>query len=330
MSAPGCALGVMFRRENPPEALPTYARQVEAMGLDELWVVEDCFYAGGLTSAAVALAVTDRVRVGLGIMPGVARSPAFSAMEIAALARMYPGRFLPGMGHGMADWMKQIGVFPKSQLAALSETAEVVRRLLAGETVTFHGQHVHHDRVKLEFPPTEAPPLTLGVRGPRSLAMSGRSADGTILAELSSPAYVRWARERIQAGQAEAGRAGAPHRLTVYMLYAVDDDAAAARRRLRPLIASWLSYGQVDYLRPLGIEEEANDLLARGGREALEAGMPDAWIDQMAVVGTPDDCAAAVQRLVDAGADSVGFVTEQPGMEGLAAVARLLPALRPG
>ncbi|MBK8024034.1 MAG: LLM class flavin-dependent oxidoreductase [Chloroflexi bacterium] len=216
---------------------------------------------------------------------------------------------------------------PKSQLAALGETTEAVRRLLAGEEVTMHGSHVHLDRVKLEFPPIQPPPITLGVRGPRSLHVSGRSADGTLLAELSSPAYVRWARQEIRVGQQEAGRKAQPHRVTVYALLAVDDDAAAARTRMSKRIAPWLVYGQEDYTRALGIEAEVNEMRMNGGVARLEAEMKDDWIDQMAVVGTASDCAASVQRLAEAGADSVVLVTENPGEDGLADVEAVLSAL---
>lgn len=319
-------VGVMFRRENPPEALPDYARKAEALGIGELWVVEDCFFGSGMASAAVALACTNTVPVGLGIMPAVARNAAFTAMEIATLARLYPGRFLPGLGHGVTDWMKQIGAFPKSQLAALGETSTVVRRLLRGESVTFHGDHVHLDDVKLEFPPEQVPPVVLGVRGPKSLAVSGRTADGTILAELSSPAYVRWAVEQIQQGQAEAGVAGTPHRITLYMLCAVDDDANAARSRLRPTVALWLSSVPVDYVRPLGIESALRALVADGGSARLEADMPDEWIDQMAIAGTPEMCARSIRKLLDAGANRVVLVPEQRSAAGLSAIERILNA----
>ena len=138
-----CRLGIMFRREHAPEALPDFARRTEQAGFDELWVVEDCFYTSGIAAAATALACTQKITVGLGIMPAVVRNPVFAAMEIATLCRMYPGRFLPGIGHGVTGWMRQIGALPKSQLAALEEVTLTTAKLLAGEEVTFHGQYLN-------------------------------------------------------------------------------------------------------------------------------------------------------------------------------------------
>ena len=73
-------VGAMFRCLLPPERLIQFARLVDGLGLDELWLVEDCFWAGGIASTATALAVTERVRVGLGVAPAVVRNPAVPRM----------------------------------------------------------------------------------------------------------------------------------------------------------------------------------------------------------------------------------------------------------
>jgi 5,10-methylenetetrahydromethanopterin reductase len=321
--------GVMFRCKLPPELLRDYAIRAEQAGYDELWVVEDCFFGGGVSTAASVLAYTESITVGLGIMPAVARNAAFAAMEIATLARLYPGRFLPGFGHGVADWMKQIGAFPASQLAAIEEVTRTVRSLLHGEAVTRHGRHVHMDDVKLEFPPEVVPPLSLGVQGPKSLAIAGRAADGTILPEGSAPAFVRWARGQIAQGADSAGRT-APHRVTVFTFASVRADGDQARADVRPIIANMLPYPDVQRkIAPTGLLPEINARLAADGAAGLAAGMPDEWLRQLTVSGTPDECAAAIHALRDAGADAVVLVpaVEEPAM--MAALAReVLPLVR--
>ena len=304
-------LGVMFRREHPPEKLPGFARRAEEVGFDELWLVEDCFYGSGIASAATALACTDTIKVGLGIMPAVVRNPVFAAMEIATLARLQPGRFLPGIGHGVAGWMHQIGAFPGSQLKALEEVAVTVRRLLAGELFTFDGAEVHLDQVKLVHPPLapfEIPPLSLGVRGAKSLALSGRVADGTILAEFAAPAYVAWARDQIAMGQQQGNRSQ-PHRLTVFAFICFDSPTAAAREQLRPLIASAIAVDKINaQIAPMGILPQVREFMENGGKSRLQTDLPADWIDQLAIVGTPEECVLAIRRLVDAGANTVVLV----------------------
>jgi alkanesulfonate monooxygenase SsuD/methylene tetrahydromethanopterin reductase-like flavin-dependent oxidoreductase (luciferase family) len=278
----------VIRPEHPPEELAARARAVEEAGFDELWLWEDCFLAGAIASMATALAATSRVKVGVGIMPAPVRNPAFVAMEIAALERMHPGRVLAGFGHGAADWMRQIGAKPQSQLALLEETIGAVKSLLAGERVSIEGRYVHLDGVRLDHPPDAAPPILTGVRRPRSLALSGRVADGTILAEPSPLPYIEWAREQIAATR--------PHRLTVFAWVSMNSDADAAREALRPVAAERLEDGGPQ-IEQLG---EGADV--------------EAVIDSAAVAGTPEQCAAAVRAIAGAGADSVVLVPA-PGAE---------------
>jgi hypothetical protein len=183
----------------PPETLGDYARRAESAGFDELWLWDDCFLPGALTSAAIALSATHRIKVGIGLLPATAYNPLFVAMEITTLARAFPGRILPGFGHGVGSWMTQIGAAPKSSLKTLAETVVAVRRLLGGELVTTQADDVNLDQVQLQMLPVSMPPLYVGAMRSKSLRLAGRVGDGTILTGMSSPAYVRWAREQIQA-----------------------------------------------------------------------------------------------------------------------------------
>lgn len=326
-------IGAMFRREQPPERLAEYARRVEAAGLDELWVVEDCFFTGGIAQAATALAVTKRITVGLGIAPAVARNAAFLAMEFATLARMHPGWFHGGIGHGVAQWMDQIGARPASWLGAIEETTSAARALLRGERLTTDGRYVRLRDVELEHVPDPPPPVSLGVRGAKSLVVSGRCADGTVLAEGSAPSYVTWARERIEEGRGGADAAPESHRVTVYALCDVDaSDPDRARGAIRHALAGFLGDGSAAaQTAPLPYAIELDALIVEGGAGALEARMPEAWIDDLAVAGSPEQCAASIERVRAAGADSVVLVPP-PSLDPDAWLDRvateLLPALR--
>ncbi len=298
-------IGILSGIPWPPDELLDYARRVEVAGFDELWLAEDCFFNGGISAAASALAVTQKLSVGVGILPAVVRNPVFAAMEIATLARLYPNRFLPGFGHGIAGWMRQIGAFPKSQLGALEEVTVTVRRLLRGETVTYDGTQVHLTDAKLVFPPDRVPPVSLGVVGPKSLALSGRTADGTILPEFSPPAFIRWARQQIEAGREAAGRSD-NHRLTVYAWCAVDPEAATARDLARQALAPMLAQARIQsQLAPLGIVPDIQRLLATTDPDDLAGHIPDEWLKEMGLIGNPQDCLDAVIRYVQAGADSL-------------------------
>jgi alkanesulfonate monooxygenase SsuD/methylene tetrahydromethanopterin reductase-like flavin-dependent oxidoreductase (luciferase family) len=219
------SVGAMIRREIPPGRVADYARRAER-DFDELWVVEDLSYAGGISQAATVLSATS-VMVGHGIAPAPFRNPVALAMEWATLASMYPGRLACGIGHGVTAWMAQIGEAVPSPLALLGETITAVRSLLAGEVVTVAGRYVALDSVSLRFPPTQPPPVSAGVVGPKSLYLSGQVADGTILSEGHGPAEVERARQLIDAGGRQAGRSD-PHRLTVFAAFYIGDPAGMA------------------------------------------------------------------------------------------------------
>jgi alkanesulfonate monooxygenase SsuD/methylene tetrahydromethanopterin reductase-like flavin-dependent oxidoreductase (luciferase family) len=110
------AIGVVFMAALPPERLTSVARAADEAGLDELWLWEDCFRYSGIASAAAALGSTDRLRVAAGLLPVPLRNVALTAMELATLYRMFPGRILSGVGHGVQEWMAQVGARVDSPL----------------------------------------------------------------------------------------------------------------------------------------------------------------------------------------------------------------------
>jgi alkanesulfonate monooxygenase SsuD/methylene tetrahydromethanopterin reductase-like flavin-dependent oxidoreductase (luciferase family) len=219
-------LGAVALPALPPERLPRVACAADEAGLDELWLWEDCFWAGGVAAAATVLARTERLRVGIGVLPVPLRAVPLAAMELAALERLAPGRLVAGLGHGVQEWMGQAGVRAASPLTLLREYLVALRALLAGDEVTTEGRYVRLDKVKLVWPPTSPLALHVGTEGPRSLRLSGELADGTILPGDTTPDAVRAARELVDEGRRAAGRNG-PHRVTVYLAPSTDRDAGA-------------------------------------------------------------------------------------------------------
>ena len=189
--------GVVFRPQSPPEELRAIVEHAEAAGLAELWLWEDCFLEGGLTTAAVALAWSTRIRVGIGLLPVPLRNPALAAMEIATLARLFPDRLAVALGHGVQDWMVQIGATVESPMTLLREQTVAVRDLLRGDTVSASGRYVNLDRVTLDWPPTTPPTLLIGARGPKSVTLAGQVSDGVLLDSVADHGAVRRARELV-------------------------------------------------------------------------------------------------------------------------------------
>lgn len=289
---PAPSIGAMIRRDVAPEDVPAHAAAI-SHGFDELWVVEDLPYGGGISQMSGVLDATAAADgsgplIGHGIAPAPFRHPAALAMEWATLARLHPGRVAAGIGHGVPGWMAQIGQRVDSPLTLLAETIDAVQRLLAGELVTVEGRYVHLDAVRLEFPPTAPIAVAAGVLGPKSLALAGRVAGGTILPEGQGPDEIAAARSIIDEGRSEAGRAD-PHRLTVF---------------------TGFYCGPLDELGP------------------PPPGMPSGW---EAIGETPDEVAGLLAEQFGSGLDSMVLVPfgTDPLKQLILAADELVPRLTP-
>lgn len=325
---PSPALGVIFHPRFPPESLADYARRAEAAGFDELWLWDDCFLPGALTSATIALAATKTLKVGIGLLPATVYHPLFAAMEITTLARAFPQRILPGFGHGVGPWMDQIGAVPKSKssLKTLEETVTAVRQLLGGEMVDLHGLEVHLEQVQMQLTPDYVPPLYLGAMREKSLRLAGRMGEGTILTGMSSPAYVRWACEHIRAGMTEVGRT--ENRVVVYFDVKVNEDGEAARNTARQALARRLPWADVQ-VEAQGIMREVEALMQKQNVDDIARGIPDEWLDAFSASGTPEQAMVTIHKLFDAGADTVIFQPLDGDSTCLDEYARLLmPSLK--
>jgi 5,10-methylenetetrahydromethanopterin reductase len=316
-------IGVVVPPDLPAGEFITYVKAAECHGFDQLWVVEDCFFRGGVAQAGVALALTTTIKVGLGILPAGARNAAFAALEIATLENLFPDRLIVGVGHGMPEWMRQAGAWPASPVTLLSEYIVTLKRLLGGEKVTYAGTYVNLDEVALESPPRAAPPVLAGVRGPRSLRASGTVSDGTILAEPVTPEYVKVVR-RLAAPE------GGAHRIVAYNVGAVDDSVDAARERARTGLR-WIGDREwAPHIEPLPFARELAELRQQAGsREEFAGRLPDPWIDQLAVVGDPQTAAARIAALERSGVtDLVLTPAGDAPRTRLAELARILPEHR--
>ncbi len=275
-------LGVVLVPSLPPEALRPLAAAADRH-LDELWVWEDCFKESSIAAAGVALAWTDRVRVGIGLAPVPLRNVALLAMELATLHRVFPGRLLPGIGHGVQDWMAQVGARAGSPLTLLREYAEALRLLLDGHEVTVSGRYVSLDRVRLDWPPQPGTPLLVGGAGPRSLELAGRLGDGILIGSVVSDAELADSVATARAGWVEGrGALGDPLPVVCHLVTATGT----------------------------GAEQRLADELRRWGRTDGAPGR--------GVAGDASAVADAVRRLAGIGATSVVFqpTEDEPDLEG--------------
>ena len=296
------SVGVVFRPQQPPEELEAVVRAVDDAGVPELWLWEDCFLEGGLTTATAALAWSRRLRVGVGLLPVPLRNPALAAMEIATIARLFPDRFVPAVGHGVLDWMGQVGARVASPMTLLREHAVAVRDLLDGQRVDADGRYVHLDGVALDWPPATRPPLLVGARGDKTIRLAGEVADGVLLDSVTGPDVVRRGRALVDEGRESAGRAGRAA-VTVYTEVDPTQPAATLARQVPERVAALHEAGADtvvlqathEHPDPMPLVEALadvrpcltsgdRDLVALDGDRHLVEGRSRRWVDRRAVL----------------------------------------------
>ncbi|MFI6289106.1 LLM class flavin-dependent oxidoreductase [Streptomyces sp. NPDC051018] len=283
--------------------LVSVARVIEEHGFTSVWSTEDYFATGGIAGAAAVLGATERLRVGTGLLSVYARHPALTAMESATLASVHPGRFRLGLGSGGLGWLDQQGIGHARPLAAVRANVDTVRSLLAGAEVTGEYGGFRFDRVRLEFPPEQAPPILVGATGPKMTALTGEIADGLLLSVFSTPEFVRTQRELMAAAPG-----GSAKPVSTFAFFVLDESRERARATARPVLAAYLADSESSVMTDaIGITGELRDLVAKGGEAHLAAHMPDSWIDRLAVCGDLDTCVARIHELTRAGSDEVAL-----------------------
>lgn len=308
----------MLPRDLPAAQIVPFAREAERLGFDEIWVVEDLGFRGGIAQAGAVLATTSTITVGIGILPAGARNAVFTAMELATLAQLFPGRLVAGIGHGMPGWMRAAGAWPASPLTLLREYTTAVRALLRGEPGPAAGRYVNVEGVVLTETPDVVPPILLGVRGPKSLAVAGQTANGVILAEPATPGYIASSLKHFTGDDVPAD---AP-RVTTYDVAVVDDDVDAAIATARPALAAIGEPDWAPHLAGLPFAAELAGLRqSSAGPDEFAATMPAEWVTELALVGTAERVRERIAGRHAAGATSV--ILTPVGPDPMVALTRL-------
>lgn len=176
--------GVQAIAPADPVAWPEVARKAEGLGYSIL-TMSDHFdnEMAPFPALAVAASATTTLRLGTAVLGNDFRHPAVLARDAATLDVLSGGRFELGIGAGWmhADYDPTGIPFDRAgvRIDRMTESVDIIRRLLAGETVTAHGDH--YSVTDLALPSAlvsdSAPPILMGGGGPRMLRAAARSAD---------------------------------------------------------------------------------------------------------------------------------------------------------
>jgi 5,10-methylenetetrahydromethanopterin reductase len=295
-----------------PAQCVAQAKAAEAAGFASVWFAENLFARGILPAAAACAVATQRLGIGAGVFNPYNRHPTLIAMEIGALDDLAGGRVRLGIGSGVGSAVERMGMSYARPVTALGEAIAIVRALLAGEEVTFAGDVFKVERVKLDFTPRRDIAIFMAGRGDRSLALCGERADGLLVSNMCTAAFVARSAAHVAEAAARAGRSG-PLGIVRYMPCCLRADraeaVAAAKRAVGEMLPVYWRLGQrLDGAKQaLTMESGIDEAEFASAAERLRAGedavavLDARFVAAFAIAGTASDCAAQVAACSEAG-----------------------------
>jgi 5,10-methylenetetrahydromethanopterin reductase len=316
-------IGVMQLTMEPLEEILAHARALDEWGFDTIWLAEaypwwrkHSMEARSSTALSALVArETERLAVGWGIISPFTRHPIQIAMEARVTQEAAgPGRFYLGLGVSKI-FMRHAGIDSKP-IAAMKEAATIVRGMLAGDVLEIEGKvfsaHVPALRDDADAPRWEVPVYFAGT-GPMMLRAAAEAADGLLTASITTPAFVRYVRGRLE----EGGRDPDSLDLGCTIVASIGEDRERGRDGAREIAGMYLAnkvqniQGAADtLLECAGLTQEEirpiAEAMEQGGRLAAKAAVTDEILDKCKpIAGTPEDCIAAIREYRDAGCTHV-------------------------
>ncbi len=290
-----------------------YAKYAEEKGFEAVWQAESRLVRDAIVPMAAYAAVTERIKVGSGVINNWTRNIGLLAASFLTLDDLAPNRIICGIGAWWDPLARQVGIQRRKPLKAMRETVEVLRRLLNMETVTFHGEFHHVDNIKLDVvhgrkEPRNVP-IMIGATGPKMMELTGEIADGAVLNYCVPPEYNHQALEHLERGARKAGRTLDDIDRPQLVVCSVHEDRETALNGARELLTQYLAQqphiAKASGVKPEVVEKIQSILGWPATQEQIRQAMPlvpDELVDRITASGTPEEVKAKVRRYVENGA----------------------------
>ncbi len=312
-------LGLYLQDKHPLPYEIEVARYAEEKGFAEIWQADTRLARDCVVVMSALVANTSRIRIGSGVLPIYTRNPAVIAAtwstmwELAGLTPDGDSRVLLGLGAWWEPIASRVGAGRRKPLRAMRENVEAIRALFTMEEVSYEGEFVQLDRVRLDVaygdPTPRDIPVYIGATGPRMLELTGEIADGAVLNYVVSTDYIRAAVDRLAVGAERAGRAVDDVDRPELLVCALSDhDPDEALLVGKSLVAYYLGT-EPHLMAASGADPDLVDRVQEVvGWPATEADyrkaahlIPDDLCRKLMAVGTAAQCREAVAGYLEAG-----------------------------
>lgn len=289
-----------------------YVRYAEAKGFEAVWQAESRLVRDAIVPMAAYAAVTERIKVGSGVINNWTRNIGLLASTFLTLDDLAPDRILCGIGAWWDPLARNVGIQRRKPLLAMRETITVLRRLLQMERVTFHGEFIHVEGIELDVvhgrrEPRNVP-IYIGATGPKMMELAGEIADGVVLNYCVPPEYNDQAMEALERGARKAGRSVDDLDRPQLVVCSVDNDREKAIDRTRELLTQYLAQqphiAKASGVSPEIVAEIQSILGWPATHEQIRQAkhlVPEELIHRITASGTPDEAKAKIQEYIDRG-----------------------------
>ncbi len=284
-----------------------YVRYAEERGFEAVWQAESRLVRDAIVPMAAYAAVTERLKVGSGVINNWTRNIGLLAATFLTLDDLAPDRIICGIGAWWDPLARNVGIDRRKPLTAMRETVDVLRRLLSMERVTYHGEFHHVDGIELDVvhgrrEPRNVP-IMIGATGDKMMEMTGEIADGVVLNYCVPPEYNDRALEMLDAGARKSGRTLDDIDRPQLVVCSVDHDHEVAIDSTRELLTQYLAQ-QPHIAKASGVSQEvvAEIQSILGWPATLEQIqrakhlVPEDVIYRITASGTPDEARAKVNE----------------------------------
>lgn len=222
-----------------------YVRYAEERGFESVWQAESRLVRDAVVPMAAYAAVTNRIKVGSGVINNWTRNIGLLAATFLTLDDLAPDRIICGIGAWWDPLARNVGIDRRKPLTAMRETVEILRRLLQMERVTFHGEFVNVDGIELDVvhgrrEPRHVP-IMIGATGDQMMELTGEIADGVVLNYCVPPDYNDKALDLLEKGTRRAGRKLDDLDRPQLVVCSVDPDHDKAIDSTRGLLTQYLA-----------------------------------------------------------------------------------------
>lgn len=282
-----------------------YVRYAERHGFEAVWQAESRLVRDAIVPMAAYAAVTERIKVGSGVINNWTRNIGLLAATFLTLDDLAPNRIICGIGAWWDPLARNVGIERRKPLLAMRETVTVMRRLLNMERVTFHGEFVHVDGIELDVvhgrrEPRNVP-IMIGATGDQMMELAGEIADGVVLNYCVEPQYNDRALELLEKGARKAGRKLEDLDRPQLVVCSVDDDHETAIDATRMLLTQYLAQqphiAKASGVAPEVVAEIQSILGWPATKEQINKAkhlVPEELIHRITASGTPAEARAKV------------------------------------